>query len=430
MSTSYADCLRELSSAIVQVQRPIRIINSIKWTSEIEEAFKKSGYKDIPKIDSDYYSKIDLGFEPASKKAELKQIIESISLGFGKTDPLGSLLRSIVWEYHDAVEMLENRGNPKFYELSKKLYGSPKDFLFGDRNTILNLGELLYGILSKVDDKAINVSDLKNIESTDCVKILTERFNQYFGKDVLTVKLSDGIAADAAAGGDVIKIKENAKFSSRDIDILEVHEGWVHSATSLNGRNQKYAQFLSRGTPRCAATQEGLAVMMEIFTFHTYPRRARAINDRILGISKAENGANMIELFEYYRTEGYSEDECYNNTMRVFRGGVPTGGAPFTKDIAYCKGFVENYNFIRTCIRSGKLDMIPFLFSGKLHVDDVPLMYQKYKEGLIDPPKYLPAHFKDLSGLAVWMSFSSFFNLVDLKSVQEHYNELFERYSV
>lgn len=430
MSMSYAERLSELSEAIIQAQRPIRIINSIKWSTDIEEEFKKSGYKDVPKIGPEYYQKTDLGFEPESKKTELKQIIESISLHFGKTDVLGTLLRSIVWEYHDAVEMLESRGTPRFHEFSKKLYGSPKDLLFGDRNTILSLGELLYGILSKVDDKAINVADLKNIESLECVQILTERFNQYFGKDVLTVKLSDGIAADAAAGGDVIKIKENARFSMRDIDILEVHEGWVHSATSLNGRNQKYAKFLSRGTPRCASTQEGLAVMMEIFTFHTYPRRARAINDRILGISKAEDGANMVELFEYYRTEGYSEDECFINTMRVFRGGVPTGGAPFTKDIAYCKGFVENYNFIRTCIRSGKLDMIPFLFSGKLHVDDVPLMYQKYKEGLIDPPHFLPPHFKDLSGLAVWMSFSSFFNLVDLKSVQEHYNQLFEQYSV
>ena len=62
----------------------------------------------------------------------------------------------------------------------------------------------------------------------------------------------------------------------------------------------------------------------------------------------------------------------------------------------------------------------------KLHVDDVPLLYQKHKEGLIDAPRYLPPQFKDLNGLAVWMSFSSFLNLVDLKRIQEHYDKLFK----
>ena len=232
--------------------------------------------------------------------------------------------------------------------------------------------------------------------------------------------------ADAAAGGDVVKIKEGAKFSSRDIDILEVHEGWVHVGTTQNGNLQHVAKWLSKGPPRCSATQEGLAVIMEIFTFRTYPKRARHINDRIFGIDKAEDGANFLEVIEFYRTEGYEEEDCVANAKRVFRGGVIEGGAPFTKDISYCRGFIENYNFMRAAIRAGKPQLIPFLFVGKLHVDDVPLLYQKYKEGIIDAPRYLPPQFRDLNGVAVWMSFSSFLNLVDLKRIQEHYDKLFK----
>lgn len=80
---------------------------------------------------------------------------------------------------------------------------------------------------------------------------------------------------------------------------------------------------------------------------------------------------------------------------------------------------------MRTAIRANKPFLIPFLFSGKVHVDDIPLIYRGYKEGLVLPPTYLPKQFADINGIAVWMSFSSFFNKVDLKSVQNHYNKLF-----
>ncbi len=83
---------------------------------------------------------------------------------------------------------------------------------------------------------------------------------------------------------------------------------------------------------------------------------------------------------------------------------------------------------MRAAIRAGKPHLIPFLFSGKVYCDDVPLLYQKYKEGIIDPPRYLPPQFRDMSGVTVWLSFSSFLNQVDLKRVQEHYDKLFSTY--
>jgi uncharacterized protein (TIGR02421 family) len=240
--------------------------------------------------------------------------------------------------------------------------------------------------------------------------------------------LSDGIVSDAAAGSDVIKIKGGAKFSKKDIDIFEVHEGYVHVATTLNGKAQKVAKFLSKGSPRVSTTQEGLAILMEILTFSTYPLRARAINDRIIGIDKAEEGADFLEVYDFYLTEGYSEQESFRNSMRVFRGGVITGGAPFTKDISYCRGFVENYNFIRTAIRRGRPEIVPFLFAGKLSVDDIPLLYQKSLEGIVDAPTLLPTQFEDMNGLAVWMSFSNFLNTVDMGAVSKYYDELFRKY--
>lgn len=425
--TTYKEKIKSLSMKIVDAQRPIRVLDAIKWDPSIEQQWIKSKYKQMPEIGPEYYAKLELDYDPKQKIEELRALSKEIETTLGADDSIGKLLKTIAEQYADVVQMLLHRGTPQFWELSRKLYGSPKDF-FDDKNRISDLGQTMYNILDRLDDGILGGQFPEDLEAEEVVQLLNDRFKSYFTDNPVLAKISDGIVADAAAGGDVVKIKEGSRFSHRDVDILEVHEGWVHVGSALNGNLQHVAKWLSKGPPRVAATQEGLAVLMEIFTFRTYPRRARQINDRILGIDKVEDGANFLELIEFYRTEGYSERECFANAKRVFRGGVIGGGAPFTKDIAYCRGFIENYNFIRAAIRAGRAELLPFLFVGKVHVDDVPLLYQKYKEGIIDPPKYLPPQFRDLNGIAVWMSFSNFFNQVDLKRVQEHYDKLFENH--
>lgn len=426
--TSYKEKIKQLSDKIVEVQKPIHVLNGVKWDPSLEtEFFAKKG-KELPKVDQAYYQKIELGFDPVKKRQELKDLAAEIERELGKTDDLGLLMLEMVEQYHDITLMLEGRGSKKFYDYARKLYGSPKDKLFGGECTISDQGHTLYKLLSGFENKFLGRDYPKDVSSNEVVNELQARFAKSFLKDRIEVVISDGLIADAAAGSDKIKIKENAKFSRKDIDIFEVHEGWVHVSTTLNGKAQRIARFLSKGPPRCAATQEGLAILMEILTFSTYPLRARTINDRILGIEKAEDGADFLDLYQFYLIEGYTEVEAYRNAVRVFRGGDVKGGAPFTKDISYCKGFVENYNFIRTAIRKGRPEIVPFLFAGKLHVDDVPLLYQKSLEGIINTPELLPPHFQDLNGLSVWMSFSNFLNGVDMNRVSDHYDSLFEKH--
>lgn len=427
---TYKEKLKNASRRLVEAQKPIRILNSIRISPDWEARIVKSKFKDIPSAAEvrTYYEGMSIGFDPATKINELKTLKMDIDREVGAGDHLGRHLGRICDQYIMVCEMLEQRGRPGFYRLARDLYGSPKDCFAQDMNTISEMSHLLYTILSGVGPSLPEVHYPEDITAERVVETLSRRFDEYFvGADVV-VKLSDGIVADASAGGDKVKIKEGAFFSSRDVDLYEVHEGWVHVGTTLNGRAQPVCEFLSIGPPRCASTQEGLAVIMEIFTFRSFIARAKQINDRIICIEKAEDGANLLEVIEYLRTEGYSEKESLSNAFRAFRGGTLDGGAPFTKDISYCKGFVENYNFLRSAIRASKPALIPFLFTGKLHVEDIPLLYAKHLEGLIEAPRYLPYHFRDLNGLAVWMSFSSFFNRVDLQSVQSHYKSLFDKY--
>ena len=429
---SYKEKVAQLAGRIVEAQRPIRVLNAIRWDDAVFDQLKKSGFREMPKIE---YGGIELGFEPRTKGEEFEAIARDIERDLGESDAIGRIMTTTALEYRDVVHMLASRGTPAFYAFSRKLYGSPKDKFPDGRSTVRDLGHLLYDILTNVDDMrmAPPVGDAsvppleRSIDAEQAATILTERFATYFPGADVRVSTDDAIVADAAAGNDYVKVRRGAVFSPRDIDILEVHEGWVHVATSLNGQRQTVAKWLAKGPPRTTAVQEGLAALLELFTFRTYPRRARRLNDRLLAVDKAEDGASFLEVFEWFRTEGYEEDDCFHAARRVFRGGVIDGGAPFTKDASYCKGIVLNYSFIRSAIQHNHVELIPFLFVGKVAHEDVPILARRVHDGVVKAPHYLPPMFRDLNGIAVWMAYSTFFGQLEDEAISEHYAKLFAR---
>ncbi|HEY8040628.1 MAG TPA: flavohemoglobin expression-modulating QEGLA motif protein [Polyangiaceae bacterium] len=429
---SYKEVVAQLAGRIVEAQRPIRVLQALRWDDDVEEQFLKAKQRELPRIDAAYYERYALGFEPQAKGEEFEQIARDIDRELGESDAVGHIMMTTALEYRDVVRMLSTRGTPGFYAWSRKLYGSPKDKFPDGRSTVRDLGQLLYGLLTNVDEWSVQLHTAsptyaRTMGATEAARVLGERLAEYFGDAHVSVEADDGMLADASAGSDYVKVRTGAKFSPRDIDILEVHEGWVHVATSLNGQAQPVARWLAKGPPRTTAVQEGLAALLEMFTFRTYPRRARRLNDRVLAVDKAEDGASFLDVFEWFRTEGYEEDECFHNTRRVFRGGVLEGGAPFTKDACYCKGIVLNYAFIRSAIQHDRVDLVPYLFVGKVAHEDVPVLARRVSDGVVKPPRFLPPMFRDLNGLAIWMAYSTFFSQLGGEAIAEHYARLFER---
>ncbi|MGH7139495.1 MAG: flavohemoglobin expression-modulating QEGLA motif protein [Pirellulales bacterium] len=420
------EVLRRLSDRIVEAQRPIRVREAVKWDDAIEAKVLASGLQELPDVGPEYYASArPLPYDAEEKIAEFGELAREAETTLGRQNPLGAILARNCREYQDVVRMLLARGTPEFYRISRELYGSPKERFAGDAATIRDLGLLLHDILSGIPEGGLGVNYPRDLSAEQVVEQLNERFDRYFGDKTVHARLDDGILSDAAAGADYVKIRRGGRFSQRDVDLLEVHEGWVHVGTSLNGGRQPYATWLAKGPPCTMAIQEGLAVILEVVSFNATPDRARRLNNRILACDLAEDGADFREVCEFYRTEGYNEQECYQHAQRVFRGGVVKGGAPFTKDISYCKGFVMVYNFLRIAIRFGRPDLIPLLFLGKLTLDDVPVLAPLVADGVIARPQYLPPHFRDLNGLALWMAYSNFLNRVNLASVQEHWRERF-----
>jgi uncharacterized protein (TIGR02421 family) len=424
---SYKEKVAALAGRVVEAQRPIRVLQAVRWDPSVEEAFRRSKYRELPKVGPSEYPIEDLGFDPRGKVEEFEEITRDIDRELGERDPVGHIVKETADQYRQLCLMLAARGTKEFHTYSARLYGSPKDRFPDGKTTLRDSGRVLYETLNSISGQTLGIAQPRDISAEQAAETLNERFQAYFHPAPILVQVDDGILADAAAGSDYVKIRSGATFTQRDVDILEVHEGWVHVATSLNGQAQPVAKWLAKGPPRTTTVQEGLAALVEILTLRTYPRRARRLNDRVLAVDKAEDGASFLDVFEWFRTEGYEEDECFHNTHRIFRGGVVEGGAPFTKDACYAKGIILNYAFLRAALQQGKAHLIPFLFVGKVAHEDIPVLYARTADGVVKPPVHVPPLFRDLNGLAIWMAYSGFFSRLGTDAMTEYYSKMFSR---
>lgn len=421
----YQQNVRNLSDRLLELQKPIRILDAIKWPSQVQKRFLESGGQIMPDIDLAYYDGISLGFDPDTLRDRFLELRREVSRRLGRRDGLGSIICNTIDQYLLVIELLRHRGTVDFGRYSRQLYGSARDHLRGDRKSLRQLGEKLCDIFSLPAAEHLTRPYERNISASTAVEVLQQRLGNYFQPGDIRVILSDGIVSDAAAGGDYIKINQDSEFSDIDLQILEVHEGWVHVGTTLNGRAQPWASWLSVGSPRVTACQEGLAVLMETLTFSSHPGRALKVSDRVVAVDMAEQGADFIEVYRFFCDRGLRQEDSYKITQRVFRGGTVRGGSVFTKDLSYLRGFVENVNFIRSSIHSGVPEILPMLFVGKVTLDDIPILYQHYLEGTIAGPKYVPAMFRDLNGLYVWFGFASGISVINMARVQKHFHRLF-----
>lgn len=434
---AYRARLRELSDRIVQAQEAIKILDSIKWGPEIQVDFFKKKCKQLPKVNAEYYLKNSLAFDVCEKREEFQVLERDINREVGQLSSIGSIMLRMCREYQDVLRLLSARGTPEFSPLSQELYGSADDAFYVNAPRLKDLVPIVSQALANIKDKTQNELDEKRYDSQQAAEILNQRLSIYFKQHKSTktklqklkmkkwVIISDGIVADAAAGAETIKIRQDALFSERDLRILEVHEGWVHMGTTLNGMHQPICTFLGKGPPSAIANQEGLAIIMELFHFVSSPMRIKKLTDRVTGIAMAEEGADFLQVFNFFLEQAHTPEESYKSSVRIFRGSLPTLG-PFTKDLVYSKGFILIYNYLRLAVEQGLVDRIDLLFVGKTSLEDQRLLAHLFEEGLLVKPYHIPHQFRDLAALSCWMCYSLFFNQLDLKKLAIDYRNILQ----
>jgi len=163
---SYKEQVAQIASRIVEAQRPIRVLQAIRWDNEVEETFLRNRGRELPNVGPEWYASVDLGFEPRAKAAEFEDIARDIDRELGEDDAIGDIMAKTALEYRDTVRMLAARGTKPFYGYSRKLYGSPKDKFPDGKSTVRDLGHMLYSLLTNVDHESLMESGTGAFERT------------------------------------------------------------------------------------------------------------------------------------------------------------------------------------------------------------------------------------------------------------------------
>ena len=179
-NAGYLETIKSLSDRIVDAQRPIRILDAIKWDKSVREKFFASGCKELPAIDAEYYQTLPLGFDPEDKRHEFHEIDRDIARRLGQLNPLTALMRRTCREYQTVVRMLEVRGCRSFSDLSQELYGSSQDVFHADDPTVADLGTMMESTIIPLLRQPSMQAAPRNIPAADAIEILNERLAPVF----------------------------------------------------------------------------------------------------------------------------------------------------------------------------------------------------------------------------------------------------------
>jgi hypothetical protein len=139
------------------------------------------------------------------------------------------------------------------------------------------------------------------------------------------------------------------------------------------------------------------------------------------------DGADFVELFRWFSDRSPDPEQAFENTRRIFRGGLVTGGAPFTKDCVYLSGFLAVSTFIRAAFVEGRLDCVGTLFAGKLDLFDIPALVELRRLGLCRSPVHRPPWVLDPGWALTWLTYSTFVSAIDLAAVSDAVGHVLDR---
>jgi uncharacterized protein (TIGR02421 family) len=400
----------ELDTELVRIASPIKVLAEVAWPAEHCARFLqgwRAGRPALPEIDP---ISVDMHRE--------LEALEAIAAACDQGHPVGEYVRRTAVSFATAVKMLRSAGTPDFTRHSEDLYGRPSDRVLGGEMSLLQAAEGFIANTMEFERSCLIPEETICLLSSTVADALQQQVTAFFHGHQVRVVLDPTLASKAAAGATTIRLRGSTCFSPQDVPQLLVHEAFVHTLTKINGQEQPHLRSLGLGAPRTTHTQEGLALFAELISVAIDLQRLRRIALRVKAIELALQGSDFIEVFRFFLGAGQTEAESFQSTARVFRGGDVHGSVAFTKDVVYIGGLISVHTFMRKAIQRGRLDLIPWLFAGRLALRDVITLAPFMAEGVVTPPVYQPQWAQNLPSLTAFLLYSVFVNGVDLGGVE------------
>lgn len=389
--------IKKLNEEVFEASQGLRLLGTISWPAEAQKLFLESYKKGDPIFPDIHY--------PIVNMEEQKHKLIKIKESFTPEHPLEVFTFKTLCSFLDGIYLAESVGTEKFTEHSIRIFGKPTDAILNSPLSNLGAAE---SIISLADD--FNHSYVKEnktpVDANEIKKYLDLRIDKVFKGQGPEVVITENLSAKATATSKRIKLRSGLHFNHYDFKQLFYHEVMTHALTAINGESQELLKCMARGSLRTLKTQEGLATFSEIITGAIDLHRLKRLALRVIAIDKALKGANFVDIFEFFLKHGQSEEESYLSSQRVFRGGYPNKNIVFTKDCIYLDGLMDVHALFRWAMKNNRLDMSHLLFCGRLSLDDLTLLEPSYRDGHINPPRFLPAWYTKVEGLAGALSFS------------------------
>lgn len=407
--------IRKVAHLLHDGTRHVRILRSIDWPASVKHDFFAKDAKELPEIN---YPRFDA--KPTIDLIrEARRMIIPIS-------PIDQWLERQANSIETGARMLAGVGTPVFFEHSRQVYGEPTTPLRYIPVTSLELAQNIQDVIDQLARIDLGVAPSAHLSAEEVAREIEQAVRLHFAEDAPKVTLVESLSANALATASEIRIRRDARFTDRDALQLLNHEAYIHAATSINGRTQTDLPILGAGHPSTTRTQEGLAVFAEIISGTMELDRLRRLADRVFAIQMAVEGADFLDVYHFFLERTGNADQSFENARRVFRGGVITGGAPFTKDVVYLFGLLQVSNAIRAIFSAGRSDCLRLLFCGKLDIQDIPALCELVAMGLCRPARYLPPWASDLRSLLALLTYSTFMNKVDSELMTAVVHKLLE----
>lgn len=407
-----ASQLTEAARLLRHAARRIRVLRTLTWSPAVTERFFAQNAQELPRV----------RYRPFDSSESLEAVRQARRI-LGKNSLPEQWLRRHAADIEHAAYMLASVGTPDFYFHGRELYGAPSDPVLDGTTTSLNLANRLDRTLARVDPEGMG-PPVETLDAHALAKRLNQATRRLLGEHAPPVVVVEHLSAKAVAGARRIRVNAQARFNEGDVQQLLMHEAMVHVATSLNGRNQRKLPLLEVGHPGTTRTQEGLAVFSELISGAMTPHRFRRLAGRVRAIQMSLEGADFLQVYRFFVERTDDPAQSFEDTRRVFRGGVLTGGAPFAKDGVYLDGLLRVYNFLRAAIWLHRNDVVPLLFCGRLDLEDIPALAELTRVKICRPPVFMPPWAADQRFLVSYMAFSGFLKRIHFDTIRKHYADL------
>lgn len=403
--------ISEAANGLRTVESGVRILRSISWDPSVRQRFFERGASELPEVT---YA----GFDSNAIHAQLRAVMRGV-IG---DSPIAQWFQRSADAIAASADLIACAGKPEFLTYGARLFGLPSESHFGA--TPIALAKAVEKLCAEISGLDLGAPSPACHLAEGVAERMREDCAKLFGDEAPEVFVVDELSANALAGPRRIQVRRGACFTDRDVLQLVQHEAYVHVCTSLNGRHQTKLPVLASSHAGTTRTQEGLAVFAEFITGSFDPDRFRRLADRTLAIQMAIDGADFLDVYRFYLDREMPRETAFENARRVFRGGVMSGGAPFTKDGVYLDGFLRVTNFLRAITAEGRIDCLPLLFCGKLDLEDIPALAQLAEMDLCTAPVYLPPWAADRRFLVTYLAYSQFLGTVPLDEHRAHYRDL------